>query len=302
MVPSGDIKARLLAAVQAQPSPTRAARRRMAGGIVALVAVALAIQFFGVLFFLDKEGFHPQPFALDFVVAHSLGDRPVAFVALTTVAWCLAIAVLLWGMRSRDTLGPPSAVLWAVALGSLVLPFGVGLIGNVIWPITAVAKPSHPGFFCLHLSLALSTVPLTAWVFVRRESDPVHPVALGATVGALAAAISGLLVNLDCPYSDPTHILVGHIAPGFAQIAAGALMGKLVIAMRSQGAPLPIVPVLGGATGAWLASLYNVDVQRSCERPSGFEPNTVIWLAVGLALGVLIGLGVAALRPKGRAA
>ncbi|MBS2030489.1 MAG: hypothetical protein JST54_21485 [Deltaproteobacteria bacterium] len=302
MVPSGDIKARLLAAVHAEPAPTRAARRRMAGSIVALVAVALAIQFFGVLFFLDKNGLRPQPLALDFVVAHSLGDRPVAFVVLTTLAWGLAIAALLWGMRSRDTLGPPSVVLWAVAMGSLVFPFVVGLIGNAIWPTTAVAKPHHPGFFCLHLSLALSTVPLTAWVFVRRESDPVHPVALGATVGALGAAIAGLLVNLDCPFSDPAHILVGHIAPGFAQIAVGALMGKLVIAMRSQGAPLPIVPVLGGATGAWLASLYNVGLQRSCERSDGFEPSTVIWLPVGLALGVLIGLGVAALRPKDRAA
>jgi len=300
MVPSGDMKARLLAAVQAEAAPTRAERRRAAGGILALVVGALALQFFGVLFLLDKKGLHLQPQAIDFVVSHALGERPVAFVAMTSLAWCAVIAVLAGLVRRRDMLGPPSVALWTAALASLALPFAVGLVGNGIWPVTAVAKPTHPGFFCVHLSLALSTLPLTALVFVRRESDPVHPLALGATVGALAATVSALLVNLDCPYADPRHILIGHIAPGLAQIAAGALMGGLVIAMRRRGAPLPIAPVLGGALGSWLASLYNVGLQKSCDRPSGFEPQTIIWLVAGLLLGVGIGFAAGMLRARPR--
>jgi hypothetical protein len=281
MVPSSDFKARLTAELAREPAPTRAALGQRTRVMQGLVAVVLAIEFFSA-------------------PAHGilLGQRPVAWVVATSLAWVVSLAALLYGLRSRGSLGPPAIVLWGLALGSIALPYAVGLVGNLVYPATAIAVSGRPGFICLELSIAWSTLPLTAWVFVRQGSDPVHPVALGAAFGAVAACLSGLLVGLVCPFSDPAHIALGHVLPGLIEVGVGALMGQLLIAVRTQRAPRRTGAVLGAALGGWLTTLLvNLNIQRTvC--PTYIEPQQVLWLALGLAGGGVVGALVAAGRAR----
>ena len=275
MIPSAEMKARLLEAVKVAPSMTRAARRRLAISLFLAVAGLVAVEL------------------VRFHVGLRPGARPWPFIVATSLAWLLSIGALVAALRSRAQLGLPVSALWALSLGSLAFPYIVGLIGNLIDPQTAIADPEHPGRFCLDLSLAVGTVPLSAYVFLRRDSDPVHPVALGAMIGAFAGSMSGLVVNLTCVYSDPMHIAVGHLLPAALQVGVGALMGKWVISLRHRQSPRRVAAALGGTLGAWCAIAAQVNFQRSC--PLSYTLQQRVELAVGIVAGVLVGIVVHAL-------
>ena len=277
MTPSANLRARLLAQVHDEPSPTRDHQRRLGGLIILGVSVLVG---------------------LEFVVSGGvrLGTRPPGFVAGTSLAWLLGIVTLLIALRSRGPLGLPGAVLWALAFASLAFPFGVGVVLSGVYPTTAVPTPGHPGLLCLELSLAWSTAPLTAWVFVRRESDPVHPIAAGAAIGALAGCISGFLVNLTCTFADSRHLALGHLFPGLIQVGVGAMMGHLVLSIRDQRNPQRTWATLGAALGGWVAMMGNNSIQREC--PTQIQPRQVVCLVLGLALGAIAGGWLGARRVR----
>ena len=274
---TADLKARVLGAVQREPSLTRQAQARLAAALVVGVGALVAAQFiaFGGV---------------------RLGGRPPAYAAATSLAWVAALGVLLRVLRSPSPLGPASRTLWAVTLGSLGVPYLVGLVGNGVYPATAVAVAGDPGLLCLELGLAWSTVPLTAAVFLRRGTDPVHPVALGAALGAVAGSLSGLLVNLTCVYTSPAHVALGHVLPAALQVAVGALLGKGVVATRASLAPARTGAALGGALGGWLMLVTKLSLDSSC--PLDIPPRQLLWLAASVALGALVGGTSGSLRAR----
>jgi len=69
------------------------------------------------------------------------------------------------------------------------------------------------GWRCLAMTLAMSALPLGSLLFLRRGIEPRGPWALGAAIGASCGASAGVLVDLWCPLTDMSHVLLGHVAP-----------------------------------------------------------------------------------------
>jgi hypothetical protein len=135
--------------------------------------------------------------------------------------------------RGRSMLGRPRA--WLLATVVLVP------LAYLTWKLGATARfpamngpwPARPGWLCLRLSLLTSAFPLAAVVYMRRRSDPTHPYALGAALGAAVAACSTLLVDLWCPVAHVDHLLRGHVLPIAIVTVIGAWLGGRFVAIRA---------------------------------------------------------------------
>ena len=195
----------LLAAVAQQPAPTRAEVSTRGGWAVALsVAVALAI------------------FVLAGGVQHSAG-RPLEYTVLLSGGWTLfAVALTVLVLRRPSTLGRPPRWLAALALAAPFVLLGWMHLfdGRYVEPFSRV------GWRCLTYTLAMAALPLSAFMVLRRGLEPRGPGQLGAAVGAVIGAWSGVLVELWCPLVNLPHALVGHALPLAVLIAAGALWGR----------------------------------------------------------------------------
>lgn len=221
--PSQDLRSRVLGAARAAPAPTRSqTQRRAVLLLVAAFAASLAVFWLvgGVrLGGLNEGALTQRPSGL--VLATGIGTAVLAFL----VAW-LAFA------RGRSALGRPRAVLGGVALASPAL--------LLLWKVAVSAQVPHMmdrwservGLRCLPLSLAIGVFPLVAFVLARRGSDPVHPVALGAALGAASGTLAASLVDLWCPVAYVPHLLLGHVLPLVLLTLAGALWGARSLAPR----------------------------------------------------------------------
>jgi hypothetical protein len=211
--PSAEMKLRVLAAVQAEPAPTRqAAHRRawLALGIAAATAVAIFAHFGGV----------------------RATGRPGLLILLTCLGWSVvgSVAAALAVARGRSMLGRSSAALIIlIAAAPLVLlawkvgatmPFGAEMMAP--WP-------GRLGFRCLGLSLAMAAPLLVALLVMRRRSDPVHPGITGAALGITAGIAAGTLVDLWCPVAYLPHVLLGHILPLVVAAGFGAWAGRRLL-------------------------------------------------------------------------
>jgi len=208
-----ELRRRVLAAVQAEPSPTQAAVRQrgwLTLGIGAAVAVAVFAHFGGIRVY----------------------ERPGLLVACTCFGWSVAgsVAAALGVSRGRSTLGrstvslltlvfltPVALLVWKVGV---TIPFG---------PEMMVQWPTRPGFRCLGLSLAMAAPLLVALVVMRRRSDPVHPGVSGAALGITAGVAAGALVDLWCPIAYVPHVLLGHILPLVVVSTFGAWAGRRLL-------------------------------------------------------------------------
>ena len=74
---------------------------------------------------------------------------------------------------------------------------------------------------------------LAAFLFLRRGSDPVHPRASGAALGAAAGAWASVLIHLHCPVAATDHVLLGHLAPVLFLSLAGVLVGRRLLGVRA---------------------------------------------------------------------
>jgi hypothetical protein len=209
---SSSLRARVLAATSAKPSPTRL-QGQVTGGVLIAASVAL-----GVTVFEGIGGF-----------AHGSG-RPLGVTIALATGWLVVSLVLTWLVvgRGGSTMGRrPLLVGGAV----LAMPFVLFLWMHLFYG--TYAEPYEAiGFHCLRYTLVISALPLTTFLALRRAVEPRHPAVLGAGAGAACAAWAGALVDLWCPLTNSLHVLVGHVAPLVAATALGAVVGHFTLGVR----------------------------------------------------------------------
>jgi hypothetical protein len=229
---NAEFKAQVLAAIAAEPSPTRAAVDRR-NAFINTVAAASAVGAF-VIFAMFVS--HGQLLRLGGEVApHQYVERPV-WLVVTTAGSALGIAgMALWLAlgRGRSMLG--RSPRW-LRYGSALVPIGllVWKVGcSLIFGYAMVRWPDRSGLRCLVLSLLVAAGPLSAFLAARR-SAPVYPALNGAAMGVAAGACAWVAVDLWCPVAFVPHLLIGHVLPLFILAGTGALLGNALLALRSR--------------------------------------------------------------------
>jgi hypothetical protein len=216
--PPPALRARVLAAVRAEPVPPRAiaARKRallVVGAILFAASLSIAI---------GRPG---------------LRGRPFAYVASLALVWLVVSAGATWVgvLRGRSMLGraaewrSAAMALTPVALVATSLAFGIA------WPQTLT---DHAGLGA-HLLCVLGTVgfalgPLLAFMAMRLASDPVAPRLTCGAIAAAAGAWGALGIELHCRYTSPWHVVVGHVLPVALLAMGGMLVGNSVVAIRAE--------------------------------------------------------------------
>jgi hypothetical protein len=212
-----DLRARVLAQVKTEASPDRDAYRRRVGIISGVGAVATTALFFAM------GGFAP-------------GTRPVELVAFTAGLALFAAAVLtrISSGRAQSMLGRPRSVLvtaCVVAAPALAL---VALVAAMCWPGPASEETtSHAHLACAAMTLAQGSLPLVALLVPRRGSDPVHPAITGAALGMTAGAWTAMMAYLRCPHAAAIHCIIAHVGPTLVLTALGALLGWVLLRVKS---------------------------------------------------------------------
>ncbi len=228
----GDLKARVLAAARAAPSPARRHPARV--WLVAPPSIAVAA---GLFFGFDgpHHGFEN-------------GARSVWFCAAAVTAWGLVAAAAM-GIAlapGPSALGLPVPWLKGVAAGVPVALLGLMSALAIARPELATLHTERVGFKCFALTLAAAALPLVALTALRRASNPVHPRARGAALGAACGACAAVVVVLWCPLVEMRHAVVGHVLPVVVLVALGAFGAAPFLAIRGagRGRRLPWLPCL----------------------------------------------------------
>lgn len=213
---SDDLRARVLAMAKQEPAPTRTDVRKNTAWTIAISFAGLAVLFFAL------GGFH-------------VGRRPDGLVAVTAIGWGVvaALATFIGLGRGRSMLGRPR--VWLVLLAALTpiaLFASALLLRDAAWPETASIGATRAGNIkCFLLTAAFAAGPLVAFLLVRRGSDPVHPRAAAAALGAAAGAWAGLMIHLLCDVESTAHLGVAHVLPVVLAAGLGALVGKKVLGL-----------------------------------------------------------------------
>ncbi|HLK41259.1 MAG TPA: NrsF family protein [Polyangiaceae bacterium] len=216
--PSPELRARVLAAVRAEPVPSRPAGTWRS---VAIVALGL-----GSVVLLGQAGGGPQ-----------LRERPLGYVVALALVWLPIATLATWAGfgRGRSMLGRPAGWSFAVAVGTPAALLVTWLGVAVAWPETMQdASGGQAHLVCLLATLLLSVGPLVAFFVVRRGGDPVAPHLSGAATAAAAGAWGAAALPLFCGFTAPLHIAVGHVLPVALMAALGALLGGWVFAVRAR--------------------------------------------------------------------
>jgi len=226
-----DLRARVLATVTAEPSPTRAAVRRR-NRRLAVLAAASAIGTFAIFAALMSDS-HLLRLGGD-VGPRQHFERSL-WLVITTAGGAVSIAaaaVWLALGSGRSMLGRSRRGL---LYGGLLIPLGL-----LVWKVGAslafgaamVPWPERPGERCLALSLLVAAGPLLSFLAIRRYA-PVRPALNGAVLGCAAGACAWVAADLWCPVSYAPHLLLGHVLPILVLAVAGGLLGRAVLALRS---------------------------------------------------------------------
>jgi hypothetical protein len=213
MTPSPALRARILAAAAATPSPTRAQGRRSALALLVVSAGIAAAVFEGA------GGF-----------AHSAG-RPLGITLAMSAGWTAASALLTWLVLSRGTSTLARRPLW------LGIAAGLAPLALLAWMRVFYGTYAEPyervGYRCLAFTLVMAATPLAAFMRFRRGVEPRRPSVLGAAAGAACGGWAGVVVDLWCPLTAPSHALVGHVLPLVLLIGVGALAGSRFVGIRA---------------------------------------------------------------------
>ncbi len=212
-----DLRAAVLDRARSTPSPT-VKQTRSANAIAAAIGIAAAATMIGAL-------------------GVSLGGRPLPFVVLSAVGWA-AIALcasVLGASRGRSMLGKTRALLVVVALSAAPAIFAWVMALTMGWPeVREPAGAWRTHITCLVATLLLAIGPVVALAFVRRTSDPVHPRATGAALGAAAGAWGGALIDMHCPIVSPFHVAFAHVMPVVIYAALFALVSSRVFGVSPR--------------------------------------------------------------------
>lgn len=211
------LRARILAEAKSVPSETvaeRAVGARVAIALAALCVTALAYEV----------GF-PRKRPTEVLVALAVGGA----IAALAVTW-MAVA------RGKSTLGRPVPVLGTVAA---LAPFGIlafaCLVAAFDHGVVLMGGTPKQHLSCALFSLAFAAGPFAALVYVRRGSDPVHPRALGAAVGAAAGAWGAAMIDVHCSLTTIEHLTLGHALPIVVMTLLGALLGARILGVGARG-------------------------------------------------------------------
>jgi len=229
---SAELRARVLAAAAAEPSPTRATVRRR-NMLIGMVAAASGLGAFVIFAMLMSES-HLLRLGGEVVPQQRL-ERP-AWLVVATAGGALGVAVTaVWLAlgRGRSMLGrSPRWLLY----GGVLIP-----VSLLVWKVSCslafgdamVAWPERPGERCLALSLLVAAGPLVSLMAIRRHA-PVHPALNGAVIGFAAGAWAWVAVDLWCPVAHVPHVLFGHVLPLFVLAGTGALFGRTLLSPRRR--------------------------------------------------------------------
>jgi hypothetical protein len=209
------LRGRILAEVRSQPAPARPVMRRRL-----LVGLAITLAF--------------EAFLLVLIGGLHAGDRPVWLIAGNASGAAVVALVTTWLAfgRGRSMVGRPRSVVLAVV--ALVIPallVSIALLNEGASAIERGVPPPGNHAQCFGLTALFSLVPLALLVLARRGSDPVHPTATGAALGASAGAWAAVAMAIVCPYSEITHELLGHLAPIVLVVLLGAWAGRSIIGL-----------------------------------------------------------------------
>jgi hypothetical protein len=231
---SAELKAWVLAAAAAEPSPTRAAVNRR-NILISMLAAASGVGAFVIFALLTSEG---QLVRLGGEVApHRHLERSV-WLVVTTAGGALGVAATaLWFAlcRGRSMLGRSRS--WLVC-GIALIPLGL-----LAWKVSCglafgdpmAEWPARTGLKCLWFSLLVAAGPLLALLAVAaRRSAPVHPALNGAAIGVASGACAWVALDLWCPVAFVPHLLLGHVLPLCILAGTGALLGQALLSLRSR--------------------------------------------------------------------
>ena len=229
---SANLKAWVLAAAAAEPSPTRAAVNRR-NILIGMLAVASGVGAFVIFALLTSEG---QLVRVGGEVAsHRHLERSVWLVATTAGGALGVAATALWLAlcRGRSMLGRSRS--WLLC-GIVLIPLGL-----FAWKVSCSLAfgdpmaewPERPGLRCLSLSLLVAAGPLLAFLAARR-SAPVQPALNGAAIGMASGACAWVALDLWCPVAFVPHLLLGHVLPLCIVAGTGALLGQALLSLRSR--------------------------------------------------------------------
>ncbi|MEO8874407.1 MAG: NrsF family protein [Polyangiaceae bacterium] len=204
------LKDRVLEAAKREPSETRAQHQTKA---IRALAVGTAV----ALFILFVTG------------GPELGRRPAALLVTTAlILAALATAMTVLAVRGfgKSMTGASSETLITAALISAPAMWLVELGARLVWPPTMIRHSSVQSTIICHVcTLAMALGPMIALIRIRRNSDPVHPRAFGAALGAAAGAWGAVLIDLHCASNDMQHIALGHLLPTAVLAVIGAVVG-----------------------------------------------------------------------------
>jgi hypothetical protein len=102
----------------------------------------------------------------------------------------------------------------------------------VAWSGRYVEPFARVGVRCGALTLVLATALFGALFAMRTRRVPFVPAMHGAALGATSGAWAAVLVDLWCPLTSASHVLVGHAAPMVILALLGAVGGRYVLAVR----------------------------------------------------------------------
>jgi hypothetical protein len=215
--PSPEVRARVLAAIQLAPAPSRATAVREQS-----IALACGFAIFGGVWI--RLGVHP-------------GVRPPAYIATLAIIWLLVAIATTWAgvARGSSMLGRPAA--WRLAVVALTPPAMLALWWPLaqMWPSTL---ENESGAFevaqCLVGTGLLGIGPLLAFLYLNRGSEPIRPWLSGAAFGVAAAGWGAVALVIVCKHASASHMLLGHVLPVALMGLIGALLGAGALAIRSD--------------------------------------------------------------------
>jgi len=215
---SPDVRARVLAAAAARPVAPRAvgSRRRASAGIAGAIAWGLA----------GLVALRPGP-----------AGRPAGLFVASSIAWLACGLLATWAAvsRGRSMLGHPRGLRVAVALCTPVMLLCTAVVVTLAFPPAAPEPSPFPTHLvCFFGTLLFALGPLVAFGYLWRESDPVSPGRTGAALGAAAGAWGAFGIVLHCGRTAFEHVALGHVLPVAVLAAAGALLGRVVLAVRAR--------------------------------------------------------------------
>lgn len=216
MSTSAALRARVFAEVARTPAPTRDEHRRSVLRSAGVVALLLVISFAPMRVLVR-------------------GERPDGMIAFSFVT-ALVIAAFLTRVvngRRGSMLGPSSRRLVFAALVSAPLWTVLTVLLGAWWPDPASRQASSGSdALCALLMLVQGGIPLAAVLVTKRGSDPVHPVLTGVAWGVTAGAWAVTMAYVRCPHASIDHGIVAHVLPTALLAAAGAIVGRRLLAFR----------------------------------------------------------------------